>query len=42
MKVIPVRSWNKKGQMEMVGLVVIVVLLTLGMLFLANFSLNIS
>jgi len=40
MKVIPVRSWNKKGQMEMVGLVVIVVLLTLGMLFLAKFALN--
>lgn len=30
----------KRAQMEMVGLVVIVILLTLGMLFLAQFALN--
>jgi len=31
---------NKQGQMEMIGLVVIVILITLGMLFMAQFALK--
>ena len=31
---------NQKGQVEMIGLVVIVILITLGMLFMAKFSLT--
>lgn len=33
-------DFKKKGQMEMVGLVIIVILITLGMLFLAQFALK--
>lgn len=34
------KLFNRLGQMEMIGLVMIVILLTIGMLFLAQFALN--
>ncbi len=34
------RTKGRKGQMEMIGLVIIVILLTLGMLFMAQFALK--
>jgi hypothetical protein len=33
-------KWNRKAQMEMIGLVIVVLLLTMGMLFMAKFALD--